>query len=96
MLSSRQRAHLSALAHPKKPVVLVGQKGVTDAVLKEVDGALLAHELIKVRLRGSEDAEQDASAVATSTGAEVVAVRGSVAILFRAHPERPRLELPQP
>jgi RNA-binding protein len=76
-----------------KPVVLVGQKGITDAVIKEIDGALLAHELIKVRLRGSEDADTDAAAVAEKTSAEVIAVRGNVAILFRPHPERPRIEL---
>ena len=55
-LTSRERSDLRSAAHPLKPVVLIGDKGLSDAVLKEIDLALTAHGLIKVRA-GGEDRE---------------------------------------
>ncbi|MFZ9889572.1 MAG: YhbY family RNA-binding protein [Myxococcota bacterium] len=95
MLTPKQRAHLTSLAHHKKPVVLLGQRGLTDAIVKETDFALLAHELIKVKMRGADDLESDAETLAERCGAEVVAIRGSIVMLYRAHPDEPRLALPR-
>ena len=53
-LTNRERAALKARAHALEPVVHVGSSGVTDAVVAEVDGALTAHELIKVKV-GTDD-----------------------------------------
>lgn len=55
-LTPRERSALRAAAHPLRPVVLIGDKGLTEAVLKEIDLSLSAHELIKVRA-GSADRE---------------------------------------
>ncbi|MDP4908612.1 MAG: YhbY family RNA-binding protein [Burkholderiaceae bacterium] len=55
-LTPRERSALRAAAHPLRPVVLIGDKGLTEAVLKEIDMSLSAHELIKVRA-GSADRE---------------------------------------
>ncbi|MGN6580746.1 MAG: YhbY family RNA-binding protein [Bordetella sp.] len=55
-LTSRERSDLRSAAHPLKPVVLIGDKGLSSAVLKEIDLALTAHGLIKVRA-GGEDRE---------------------------------------
>lgn len=95
MLTPKQRAHLTSLAHHKKPVVLLGQRGLTEAIVKETDHALLAHELIKVKMRGAEDLEGDAASLADQCRAEVVAIRGSIVMLYRAHPDEPRLALPR-
>lgn len=95
MLTSKQRAHLTSLAHHKKPVVLVGQHGLTDAVATETSRALLAHELIKVKMRGAEGLQESAADLARRTDAELIAIRGSVVILYRAHPDDPRIELPR-
>ena len=96
-LTSKQRAHLKALAHDRKPVILLGHKGITDAVLKETQAALLAHELIKVRLTGEEHEALDAEAaeLQSRTGAELVGRLGKVATLYKRHPDEPRLELPR-
>ncbi|MBM4282432.1 MAG: ribosome assembly RNA-binding protein YhbY [Deltaproteobacteria bacterium] len=97
VLTSKQRAHLKALAHEKKPVVLLGHKGLTDAVIKETHAALLAHELIKVRLTG-EDAEAldaEAADLERRSGAELIARLGKVATLYKRHPDEPRIELPR-
>ena len=48
-LSSAQRKHLRGLAHHNEPVVMIGQKGITDALVSETSNALDSHELIKVK-----------------------------------------------
>jgi RNA-binding protein len=89
MLTSAQRKALKARAHKLEPVVLVGNKGVTDAVVAETDTALKAHELIKVRAPGLErdDREQAFEALCARTGANLVQVVGKVAVLYRKKPD---------
>jgi RNA-binding protein len=53
-ITPAERSALRASAHPLKPVVLIGDRGLTDAVLKEIDIHLAAHELIKVRVAGDD------------------------------------------
>lgn len=59
-LTSQQRSALRAAAHPLHPVVLIGDRGLTAAVLEEIDRTLAAHELIKIRVAGAERDERDA------------------------------------
>lgn len=100
MLTAKQRAFLQALAHDKKPVVLLGKNGITDAVVKETQEALKAHELIKARLsspaEGREDLDNDAAQLASKSGSELVALLGRMAVLYKAHPEKPKIKLPKP
>lgn len=93
MLTSKQRAFLAALAHDKKPVILLGHKGLTEPVVAETKAALLAHELIKARLAdgGTDD---DAKALAKGAGAELIDKLGRVVILYRPHPDKPKIRLP--
>lgn len=53
-LNSEQRSQLRSLAHSLDPVVMIGDAGLTDAVLKEIDISLNAHELIKIRVFGDD------------------------------------------
>lgn len=57
-LNTKEILELKARAHHLHPVVMVGQQGLTDAVIKETDAALTAHELIKVRVFGDDRAER--------------------------------------
>lgn len=59
-LTSAERSALRAAAHPLRPVVLIGDRGLTDAVLKEIDVHLNAHELIKVKVAGDDREERSA------------------------------------
>ena len=88
-LTARERAHLKAHAHALEPVVLAGSSGVTDALAAEVDRALTAHELIKVRV-GAADREERAAIgdeICVRTGATAVHRVGKVLILWRQRPE---------
>ncbi|HLT98830.1 MAG TPA: ribosome assembly RNA-binding protein YhbY [Burkholderiaceae bacterium] len=53
-LTSQERSALRSAAHPLRPVVLIGDRGLTESVLKEIDLNLKAHQLIKVRVAGDD------------------------------------------
>ena len=67
---------------------------MTDAVLAAVAEALLTHELVKVRLTEPEDKKADAEALAHGAGAALCGLVGHTVILYRPHPERPRIAVP--
>jgi len=95
-LSGRQRRFLRSLAHALEPVVQIGRQGTTPAVLAQVDAALSAHELVKIRL-GQECPDSLAvagAAIEDVTRAAVVDRIGRTLIVFRARPKRPTLVLP--
>lgn len=88
MLSTSSRRDLRAKSHTLKPVVLLGQHGLTPAVVAAIDEALTTHELIKVRLRGVEREDRNSFALqmAAPLGAEVVNLIGHIVTLYRAAP----------
>ena len=95
-LSEKQLRFLRGKAHALKPVVMMGQKGLTDNVVAETMQALRDHELIKVRIRAADrDAREAllAELVSRSDCAQVNRI-GHVAILYRAAQPLPRLVLP--
>ncbi len=95
-LTEKQRRHLKGLAHPLKPVILMGNAGLSDAVVAETDRALGDHELIKVRLPGQsrEDRDQALALLAERTSSVMVTRIGHVAVLYRRHPQLPKITLP--
>jgi RNA-binding protein len=88
-LTARERAHLKSRAHALEPVVNIGQGGTTDAVMAEIDRALTAHELIKVRAGGHDRDARDeiAETISERTGAAIVQQVGQVVVLWRPRPE---------
>jgi len=93
-LQGFQRRHLRAKAHALKPVVQVGDGGVTDAIVRAIEEALARHELIKVRLQAPEDKKSTARELATRTASALCGVLGHTVILYRPDPEEPKIELP--
>ena len=89
MLNAAERKQLKARAHRLEPVVLIGTKGLTDDVVKEVELALKAHELIKVRAPDLErEAREDAlKALCERTGAQSVQAIGKVFVIYRKRDE---------
>lgn len=88
MLTRDERLALRGRAHHLNPVVLLGAAGLTDAVLKETDRALAAHELIKVRVPGDDREAREAIAVQITEqlGAARVQVIGKLLVLYRPRP----------
>jgi RNA-binding protein len=88
-LTSRERARLKARAHHLTPIARVGQAGLSDAFIAEVDRALKDHELIKVQIDRSDRDERQAAAdeICTRTDATSVQRVGKVLVLWRPKPE---------
>ena len=93
MLSEKHRKQLRKLAHHRKVIVIIGQHGLTDNVTSEIDHALEAHELVKVRVNAGERDERAAmiDRIAQLTRSDVVQRIGHIAVFFR-RAEKPRIE----
>ena len=90
-LTARERAHLKARAHALEPRVQIGHGGLSDAVTAEVDRALKAHELIKVKILADRgEREEIAEAMAAKTDAAIVQRVGKVVVLWRPKPDDPK------
>lgn len=96
-LSNVQIRYLRGLSHAVRPTVMIGAKGLTDAVVAELELALAHHELVKVQVAGDDrDARaQAATVLAERTGAELVQKIGKVVCLYRRNPDSPGIELPK-
>jgi len=97
-LSEKQLRYLRGKAHALKPVILLGQKGLTDNVVAETRQALRVHELIKVRVRAADRAQREAALAELVQRCECVLVTriGHVAVLYCAAAPVPKLVLPDP
>lgn len=84
-LNKKQLKHLKALSHKIKPVVIVGNAGVTEAVLNEIDSTIEHHELIKVRLNAADRQERQTmmNMICDSVHAALVNHIGHVAVFYR-------------
>ena len=97
-LTPAERSRLKARAHALRPVVAVGNDGLTAAVLKELDAGLRAHELIKIRV-----AEEDRALrrtlldeICVRCGASPVQQIGKILVVYRENPESPAPAAPRP
>jgi len=93
-VKAAKKRKLRQIAHHLDPVVIVGDKGLSDTLLAEVTRALRDHELIKVKLAAGErdDRRELANAVAEATQSEVVYIIGKIAVLYKANAKAdPRL-----
>ena len=94
-LSNRQIKFLRGLCHHLKPVVIVGDKGLSDNVMTEIEIALEHHELIKIKLKSDRETRSSwAEQIKSSFGAEPVQAIGQVVCFFRRNPKKPVIELP--
>jgi RNA-binding protein len=95
-LKGKQRRHLRGLGVHLKPVVHLGKNEMSPPVLEEMQAALAAHELIKVRLLDSVAGKRKevARQLAERAGAELVQVLGRTVLLYRRNEKEPVIELP--
>jgi RNA-binding protein len=95
-LSASQKRYLRGLTHHINPVVMMGDKGLTDNVMMEIEQALEHHELIKVKMRSDRDTRKAwSSDICARSGASMVHSIGQVACFYRPNPKRHVIELPR-
>lgn len=95
-LTSKQKQYLRGLGHHVHAGVLIGNAGVTDAVIAKVAVELHLHELIKVKVHdGPEDVRALAPGIAERAGAELVQLIGKVALLYKRRKDKPEIVLPR-
>ncbi|MCA9729552.1 MAG: YhbY family RNA-binding protein [Candidatus Eisenbacteria bacterium] len=95
-LTGKDRRYLRGLGNPLKPVVWIGREGITPGVLRSIDEAHLGAELIKVKMLdpGEHDRKAVAAELAEKSPSHFVGMVGGTILLFRRHPEKPRISLP--
>lgn len=95
MLTSKQRAKLKGIASSTETILQVGKGGVGDQLVKQVDDALTARELVKLHVLDSapEEPGELAQALAEATNSEVVQVIGRRLVLYRRNPKKPVIRL---
>ena len=98
-LSEPQKKYLRGRGHQLKPTVTIGNAGVTESVLAELDSTLAHHELIKVKVRAGDRESRDAAIrnICDAQNATLVQRIGSVALLYRENPDKKpetRLRIP--
>ncbi len=96
-MNSNQRNYLRKEAHALKPVVMIGQNGLSESVVKASEQALASHELIKIKFQDYKDEKRSlAEDLAAKTGSDVVSLIGNILTLYRqsADLEKRRFRLP--
>jgi len=95
-LTEKQKKYLRGLAHGRDPIVLVGQGGLSPAVQSEMETALAAHELVKVRARVGDREARDTllASLAERTGSALVQRIGNIGVFYRRSRDKPRIILP--
>ena len=94
-LTSLQRKFLRSKAHLLKPLVLVGNSGITENVIESINTSLHVNELIKVRLREPEDKKSMAEEIARLSKSQLCGLIGHTVILFKKNLEKPQIQLPK-
>jgi len=99
-LKGYQKKYLRGLAHGMKPLVFVGQKGISPALTEAVDESLKKHELIKVKFidfKEKSQKEEISCVIEKETTSELVGMIGHIAIFYRQqkNPEKRKIDIPK-
>lgn len=95
MLNSKQRAKLRSMANSLETILQIGKGGISESTVKQVEDALKARELIKIRVLENSiySAKEAANEIAQATGCDVVQVVGTRITLYKQNPEEPVIQL---
>ncbi len=96
-LTNNQKKYLRSLAQGLKPFVMIGQNGLSDSVLAEIDSTMHKHELIKIKLRvdNRDEKQQIVDKIIEFSRAELVQVIGGVLVIYRSFEDNPDIILPR-
>ena len=95
-LKKEQKKQLRSMAHDLKTIIWIGQNGLTENVMEEINTALNHHELIKIKIRAGERTERDeiAESICEQTSAESIQKIGNVIVLYKKNKKVPKIKLP--
>lgn len=95
MITTKQRAKLRSIANTIETIGQIGKGGITETVVKQLDDALTAREIVKMRVLETAPvlAREAATQLAEELGAEIVQVIGMKFVLYRKHPKNPVIVL---
>jgi len=95
-LSESQKKFLRGLGHQLKPVIVVGDAGLSESLLKEFEITINHHELIKVRVRAGDRKSRDETilSLCQQSKSSLIARTGNVALVYRRNPDNSRIRLP--
>lgn len=96
MLTGKQRSYLKSIANTMNPIFQVGKSGITENFIKQVEDALEARELVKIKVLNNSllDATEVASQIAEEIDAEFVQSIGNKFVLYKESRENKKIELP--
>ena len=96
-LTNNQKKHLRKLAHNLRPIVMVGQQGLSDAVLDELESTMIKHELLKIKIRvnNREEKQKIVDEIINFSRAALVQIIGGVLLIYRPFDENPSIILPR-
>lgn len=95
-LTEPQKKYLRGLGHPLKPLIIVGEAGLSESLLAEFETTLQHHELIKVSVRVGDRATRNAiiEKLCTVGSAALIQRVGNMALLYRENPEKKKIVIP--
>ena len=96
-LSGKAARYLRGLGHHLDPVIQIGKEGITDGLVAATREALLAHELVKVRVLAEAPIDRKDAGVelAERAGAALAQTLGRTLLLYKRHPRKPKIVLPR-
>ncbi|WP_069649240.1 ribosome assembly RNA-binding protein YhbY [Caloranaerobacter ferrireducens] len=96
MLTGRQRSYLKSIANGLDPIIQIGKNGISENLIKQIDDALEAREIIKVKILNNSllETKETANEIARLTNSEFVQSIGNKFVLYRESKENKKIELP--
>ena len=96
-LSNNQKKFLRSMGHSLKPIVMIGQHGLSENVLAELESTMTKHELLKIKIRTDdrEQKQQMIDQIVKFSQSHLVQVIGNVIVIYRAFHEEPQIVLPR-
>ena len=92
-----QKKYLRKLGHKLKPVVFIGNSGLSESVLTELFSTINHHELIKIKIKASNRIIRDQiiDEICKKTSTQLVTQIGGIALIYKKNPETPKIKLPK-
>ncbi|WP_427338999.1 ribosome assembly RNA-binding protein YhbY [Caloranaerobacter sp. DY30410] len=96
MLTGRQRSYLKSIANGLDPIIQIGKNGISENLIKQIDDALEAREIIKVKILNNSllETKETANKIARLTNSEFVQSIGNKFVLYRESKDNKKIELP--